>query len=293
LKFLSYGYYTNVPDNSAYYDFTCNLGTDLNASGSYPLTVTTDGPNLQRCKAWIDFNNNGIFEDFELILSSISNTGTYTHTATISSTQLSDFWVTYNTKLRMRIMADYFETPEDTPDFGPCDQLAYGQTKDFWVMISKPLPVSFSSFEAFTKSSILSVKWTTASEHNTDYFIIEASGDGVHFSQVDKVPSLAANGISSTPLSYIFQRHLTKNAGAMNGIFAIFIALLALLSLKKNKTIRVSSAMGLWVMLIVLACNKKEMPLNTNDEGKLFIRIVQVDKNGAKNVSKVIQVAQE
>lgn len=293
LKFLSYGYYTSVPGNSAYYDFTCNFGTDLNASGSYPLTVTTDGPNLQRCKAWIDFNNNGIFEDFELILSSISDAGTYTHTATITSAQLSDFWVATNTKIRMRIMADYFETPEDTPDFGPCDQLDYGQTKDFWVMISKPLPVSFSNFEAFTKNGILSVKWTTAGEHNTDYFIIEASRDGVHFSQVDKVPSLAANGVSATPLSYIFQRDLTKDAGAMNGIFAVFIALLVLLGIKKNKTIRASGAMGLMVVMIVLACNKKEMPLNVNDEGKMFIRIIQVDKNGVKNVSKVFQVAQE
>jgi hypothetical protein len=111
---------------------------------------------------------------------------------------------------------------------------------------------------------------------------------------MDKIPSLAANGISATPLSYIFQRDLKKDAGAMNGIFAVFIALLILLRIKKNKIIRASGVMGLVVMMIVLACNKKEMPaMKTTDEGKLFIRIVQVDKNGAKNVSKVIQVTQE
>ena len=42
------------------------------------------------------------------------------------------------------------------------------------------------------------VKWTTISEHNNDYFTIEHSTDGVHFTNIGKISSLGytANGFS-------------------------------------------------------------------------------------------------
>ena len=50
-----------------------------------------------------------------------------------------------------------------------------------------PLPVELVKFEAKSKENHVLVNWETASEINSDYFIIERSFDGVHFSPIARV----------------------------------------------------------------------------------------------------------
>lgn len=69
------------------------------------------------------------------------------------------------------------------------------------IIFSSSLPVHFISFTATqtTTSSIL--KWSTAQEINSNYFLIERSADGVLFKSIGKVK---ANGNSNVQVDYNF-----------------------------------------------------------------------------------------
>jgi hypothetical protein len=73
------------------------------------------------------------------------------------------------------------------------------------------LPVTFSFFDAsvYNKNSAL-LKWRTETEINTNYFSIERSDDGQHFSEVARVP---AAGNSTNARNYSYE---DKNRGAIS-----------------------------------------------------------------------------
>lgn len=62
-----------------------------------------------------------------------------------------------------------------------------------------PLPVEYISFNAFANSNHVDVSWSTASEVNSDYFIVEKSTNGSTFSPIGKV---GAAGFSTATQSY-------------------------------------------------------------------------------------------
>jgi hypothetical protein len=76
------------------------------------------------------------------------------------------------------------------------------------------LPVTLSVFDAsvFNKNSTL-LKWRTETELNTNYFSIEKSDDGQHFSEVARVPA-AGNSTSARNYSYEDKGRGLKNASA-------------------------------------------------------------------------------
>ena len=71
----------------------------------------------------------------------------------------------------------------------------------WWTLVNKfkPLPVAWLDFSAECNKGSMSVKWSTATEQNADYFTVERSQDGVNFSAIATVP---ATGNSSTPRQY-------------------------------------------------------------------------------------------
>lgn len=69
---------------------------------------------------------------------------------------------------------------------------------------STPLDVELISFHAVADGAKHSIRWTTASESNNDYFEVERSSDAVHFHVLGKVSSRAALGNSQTKLAYSF-----------------------------------------------------------------------------------------
>ncbi len=52
--------------------------------------------------------------------------------------------------------------------------------------INNPLPVELVNFDVYKKIDHVEIKWETASEVNNDYFEVEKSTDGIHFSSIDK-----------------------------------------------------------------------------------------------------------
>ena len=71
----------------------------------------------------------------------------------------------------------------------------------WWTLVdnSKPLPVEWLDLSADCNHGDITIKWSTASEQNSDYFTVEKSFDGTNFTSIATV---AAAGNSSTVKNY-------------------------------------------------------------------------------------------
>jgi hypothetical protein len=65
-----------------------------------------------------------------------------------------------------------------------------------------PLPVELTSLDAARTSTTVVCKWTTASERNSDYFVVERSADGQTYSSLGKVAS-GGTSIQARNYSYL------------------------------------------------------------------------------------------
>ncbi len=115
-----------------YRDVSCNQKPfHLNLTGNNTINITTlNSP--QQVKVYIDFNNNGIFENTELVLHNDGSSdiaGSFNdHIANFSLPS----GVSTCTLLRMRVITDESSSPE----VFPCNNVEYGQIEDFAVKIS-------------------------------------------------------------------------------------------------------------------------------------------------------------
>jgi hypothetical protein len=66
------------------------------------------------------------------------------------------------------------------------------------------LPVTLTDYRAFLsdQSSAVTVDWTTAKEENNNYFILQRSGDGANFRNLDSIPSAGGGGHSYTDIDH-------------------------------------------------------------------------------------------
>lgn len=65
-----------------------------------------------------------------------------------------------------------------------------------------PLPVELIEFTGTPQGPHNVLRWTTASETNSDYFSVERSADGANYQQIGTVQ---AAGFSNSPLSYVYR----------------------------------------------------------------------------------------
>ncbi len=111
--------------SEGYLDNVCSQ-TTVFAGHTYPITIVHSQPTTHNCRAWIDYNNDGIFTADEMIIESTSALTT-SGNVTISSTAV------LNTPLRMRVIADYDLNPMPTP----CANPVYGQAEDYTVIVEQ------------------------------------------------------------------------------------------------------------------------------------------------------------
>jgi hypothetical protein len=107
-------------------DFTCAQTTDLAIGNTYSIWVTTFG-KIQNARAFIDYNNDGIFETSERILFSNGTSSNQIHTSSfiVPSSALINTW------LRMRVLSD----SSTNTDPQPCGILQFGQAEDYRIQI--------------------------------------------------------------------------------------------------------------------------------------------------------------
>ena len=136
-------YYANYATAScvrpAYFtDIASNTATQLKVTYAYAFNHA----EKFRTKVWIDYNNNGIFENSELVVNNLSANLT-TSGLTITNNITPPASAVKNVYLRMRIVVDAATFNGVTfPDFDACSQLQYGQMEDYAVRILETLSTS-------------------------------------------------------------------------------------------------------------------------------------------------------
>ena len=176
------------------YSFFSDIDTPKLSKGqTNTLTVQLLGYyNEQAVKAWIDFNNNGVFTEDEVIFKTDS---------TVISAQTCTFKIAETIAeqtTRMRIQSRYYKDATD------CGDIGYGETEDYRIeIISSPLPVSLVYFKAdVTAENKVQLEWRTAQEFNASYFSVERSIDMHAFESIAKVQ---AAGFSDTVETYSYR----------------------------------------------------------------------------------------
>jgi len=150
---------------------------------------------------------------------------------------------------------------------------------------SQAMPVTFGTISARLDNDDLVVSWTSLSESNNVGYDIEASADGVNFKKIGSVLSKANDGYSSVPQEYSFS---TPFKTALQGM-ALLFGFIALGFRKRSRLIALGFvAFGL--SLFALSCQKNTGEALDSFHQQLFIRIKQVDKNGAVSYSRIIKV---
>lgn len=125
---------TTTADLFGYRDYSCDVYTNVFSTQSYLLSVTTGSSYSENVVAWLDYNNNGIFETNEKIMTSLNN---YNHSTNV----LIPSTAVLNTPLRLRVAADYYSQPIPQS----CVNVYYGQFEDYAVIVSQiPLVADFA-----------------------------------------------------------------------------------------------------------------------------------------------------
>ncbi len=105
------------------------FSTDIPKDEASVLKVSI-GANNQHIKAWIDYNDNGTFEDNEVIANQASSTANQEHSFSFTPPASA----VVNTNLRMRVASDWVEP-------NACGVYQYGQAEDYIVKVIDGLSV--------------------------------------------------------------------------------------------------------------------------------------------------------
>jgi hypothetical protein len=185
---------TSTNDGDAYQDFTSQV-IELTKGEPYQLSVTATNTfqSGQGYAAWIDYNGDGTFQTTENVLQKAPANSTSQLITIPSDAATGDFL--------MRVLSAWGVTPSNdayyTTGYG------YGEIEEYTVRLSNPvaLPVELIYFDGYEYPSFNSLKWSTASEHNSNYFKIERSTDGENW---EYVGTRLSSGNSNSTMNYSY-----------------------------------------------------------------------------------------
>jgi PKD repeat protein len=174
-------------DGGAYFDNTCYHTTTVIAIlDSIDITASV-GSKLQRVKVFLDLNNDGIFQNNELLFDKAERNS-------ISGRLMIPNSVTRNKMLRMRVICD-----KEGLDINACTTPQYGQVEDYGIVVTASFVVDFLDFTAEKAGEQNLLKWQTATALNNSHFIVQKSKDGKRFIDIGRVKG---NGTTTTPQYY-------------------------------------------------------------------------------------------
>lgn len=147
------GYDSDEPAPKFYEDYsmaTCirpAYYTDISNSSSTELKVTYDNGLSQtdkfKTKVWIDYNNDGVFDESELVVNNLSASMASGARKVVTAGITPPATAVTNTYLRMRVSVDAATfNGAALPDGTSCSQLQYGQVEDYAVRITGTLGTS-------------------------------------------------------------------------------------------------------------------------------------------------------
>ncbi|MCD2422413.1 hypothetical protein LQ567_06540 [Niabella pedocola] len=155
------------------------------------------------------------------------------------------------------------------------------------------LPVVYKNVAARFSGGSLIIEWTTMTETGNDHFEIEASSDGSTFNSIGTVASKAPDGNSTKEIDYNFSKPATVALFFVAGTSVFGLLGLLLVALNRKNGIRWAAGIIMFVGFLGASCKKKES-LSLQKNENVFVRIVQIDKDGKRGaVSKVVRVSSE
>ncbi len=113
----------------SYGDYT-GFSTDLQASFTYPITVTIYSSYTNYMKVWIDWNQNGLFTDAGEEYTLGSHTGSTPFTGSIAVPAGATLGPT---RMRVKIQESSYPTA--------CNSATYGETEDYTINVVPPPPL--------------------------------------------------------------------------------------------------------------------------------------------------------
>jgi len=204
---VTFGEINNTSQCSGYVNYT-EFSTDIFTGVEEIITVTNGNPYTDDiCAIWIDWNQDGDFNDTyeEIEMTNAIGVGPYTATITPPQSAL-------NGATTMRVRIDY---SNDNPT--PCDNTTYGEVEDYTVIVnnwlntdnfsgtitpsqSQTFDVNFSSVGIFNGVYTSDLKITNNSDNNTSVILpLTLTVTGSFPLIVDPVASpsiICANGTS-------------------------------------------------------------------------------------------------
>ena len=184
---------TSTEDGDAYSDYLSIVG-NLDIGGVYTISVsgTLTFGSYPGYAAWIDWDQDGVFQTTEnVLLSAPGATG---------STSVNVPNDAIGGTVKMRVLSVWNTTP--TNDAYNSTGYGYGEIEEYSVLLSVPLPVELSQFEGFVYPMFNLINWTTESENNSSHFDLESSIDGENWKLVT-IKNAAVNSNEKINYSYI------------------------------------------------------------------------------------------
>ena len=181
---------TSGTSTEGYSDFTCDSSL-FYIGQTYTLRATHISVIPQNFFAWIDFNNNGIFETAtEQIVSNLVSGDSTSTTVSIPS-----FGVV-NTPLRLRIMSD----ASFSGQLDPCTDPVYGQAEDYTIYLAYNFSPPDTDFESNKNYSCDGIVEFSDLSSNIPYAWYWDFGDGNSSISQNPIHSYINNGIYDVTL---------------------------------------------------------------------------------------------
>lgn len=189
------GGYVNKSDKCLYL-------IQLSRGNTYNFSATVLTQNAEQFRMWIDYNNNGVFDNVteQIVFNSFmaANAGAGT---TISGTFTVPGTAVANTTLRLRAIDELaVGYPSSAAISSGCYAPFYGQAEDYPVYLSSLLPVEMTSFNGTRNNYDAVLNWRTSTELDVQEFQLERSEDGVSFNGVGTIA--AKNSPAGAAYSY-------------------------------------------------------------------------------------------
>ena len=173
----------SVNSGAGYQNFTCADTTTLTAGMSYSWFVTTGQTYEETVVAHLDFDNNGVFDQSEIIFSDSAVLNVHSGTTVTMPANPP----VIGTALRLRVESEYSGNPSPNG----CIDLLYGQCEDYTVFMQGPVGIngitnatSFNVFpNPFNKNT--TIEYNLNSSQKVSVEIFNAVGE--------KIKTLAAS----------------------------------------------------------------------------------------------------
>ena len=126
---------TSADAVEGYKDYTCTDNATLFTNFPYNININTGFSLAENVKAWLDMNNDGLFDsNSELVFSDSSVLRNHSGTFNIPALPTN----VYNVPIRLRLASDY----SGNPDPQPCQDLLSGQVEDYSVFLTFNIDVN-------------------------------------------------------------------------------------------------------------------------------------------------------